>query len=102
MLDKLNDDSLRNIMYNLDIKTYFILTGVSKRFNEMVKNEETLKTFANFVYSKKFWIRAHKRPIQISRPYISYYYELQRIGKFEVNNSVTEEYYYNLWDLIDN
>lgn len=102
MLEELNVDILRIIMYKLDIKSYFVLTGVSRRFNETVKNEETLKTFANFVYSKNFWIRAHKRPIQISRPYISYYYELQRIGKFEVNNKVTEEYYYNLWDLIDN
>lgn len=102
MLNEVNNDILRNILYNLDIRSYFVLTGVSKRFNDLAKHESTLENFAHYVYSKKFWIRAHERPIRISRPYISYYYELQRIGKFEKNNNVSEEYYYNLWSLIDN
>ena len=81
-MDKCYADIIRDIAINLDFKEVLNLTLVNKHIYNSLDNL-FFKNLAISYYTREFWIKAKKRPINYSRPLDNMKLELIRIDNFQ-------------------
>ena len=92
-----------NVIKFLNLNEVFTLILISNNIKNFMFNEYIWKYVAYNIYGDLFWNKARNRIIKYSKPFISYYYELQRLGNFTKINPLYKNYqnFYKLWLIID-
>lgn len=96
-MDKCYADIIRNIAINLEFKEVLNFTLSNKHIYNSLDNL-FFKHLAIKYYTRDFWVKAKKRPINFSRPLENMKLELIRIDNFQNH---LEHYNFRRWNLDD-
>ncbi len=83
MLKILENDLLYIICYELGFETVLNVSACSKEIRSLF-TDDFYKGYAFHIYGKTFWEIASKRSSDVSRPLSTYFEELQRLEKFQL------------------
>tara|TARA_Y100000592_G_C5298856_1_gene234481 strand:+ start:311 stop:634 length:324 start_codon:yes stop_codon:yes gene_type:complete len=103
----LNDDIIRYIALQLNLKDILNLNSTCKIFN-LCLDHNFFKYIAIQIYSKEFWEKAELRPIITSNPLNCMKKEIIRIERFQKQLIKHEKKpwskidFYNYWNTVDN
>ena len=106
-MEKLNDDTMVEILKFLELKHIALMGTCSKSMNNLVQKDEIWKNMIFKRWGEEFGERALARPVKISKPLESYHLEVKRMVMYE--NMAKKTYgkwdkddYYTLWKFMDN
>ena len=105
-MDKTSKDLIINFLMYLDLSDTFNYLYTDKYIYK-TSDELFWKQKAYTLMGKDFWIRAHARPIQTSKPLMGYKQELLRIDNFQkhiykhMNIMWNKNKFYEYWSTID-
>jgi hypothetical protein len=101
------EQNLYTICTYLEPKELLQLLNVCKKIKESSQNETFWEYYCMNRWSKDFWEKAGKRPVETSKRFISMYHEFSRLAMFEylmkslIGYYPDSEYYYDFWKNFD-